>query len=63
MMKVFDVLTQLGPVVMLPIIITLFGLLFRLSFGKALRPGYHWGRFCRHQYCYWLLLGRNCSGC
>jgi PTS system galactitol-specific IIC component len=39
MMKVFDVLTQLGPVVMLPIIITLFGLLFRLSFGKALRAG------------------------
>lgn len=39
MMKVFQILTNLGPVVMLPIIITLFGLLFRLSFGKALRAG------------------------
>jgi PTS system galactitol-specific IIC component len=39
MMKVFNVLTSLGPVVMLPIIITFFGLLFRLSFGKALRAG------------------------
>lgn len=39
MMQIFNALTSLGPVVMLPIIITLFGLLFRLSFGKALRAG------------------------
>lgn len=39
MMQIFNALTSLGPVVMLPIIITLFGLLFRLSFGRALRAG------------------------
>lgn len=38
-MEIFSILTSLGPIVMLPIIITLFGLLFRLGFGKAFRSG------------------------
>ncbi|MDD4666178.1 MAG: PTS galactitol transporter subunit IIC [Clostridia bacterium] len=38
-MKFFTILTSLGPTVMLPVIITLFGLLFRLGLGKAFRAG------------------------
>ena len=38
-MNFLSVLTSLGPIVMLPIIITIFGLIFRQGFGKAFRSG------------------------
>ncbi|HHY70382.1 MAG TPA: PTS galactitol transporter subunit IIC [Thermoanaerobacterales bacterium] len=38
-MNFLSVLTSLGPTVVLPIIITLVGLIFRQGFGKAIRSG------------------------
>lgn len=38
-MKVLDFIVGLGPQVMMPIIITIFGLVLGAKFGKSLRAG------------------------